>query len=147
MLDLAQNSLSAGARHITIEICESLKEDVLRIRIADDGIGMDPDFLERVTDPFVTTRKTRPVGMGIPFIKMAAEMAEGTFDIRSRKGEGTELSASFRLSHVDRMPLGDIAGTIADDPGAWQIDSKLLPSRQQHPRVGLARRMIRMAPR
>jgi anti-sigma regulatory factor (Ser/Thr protein kinase) len=123
VLDLAQNSLSAGARHIAIEICESLNEDSLRIRIADDGAGMDPDFLERVTDPFVTTRTTRPVGMGIPLIKMAAEMAEGQFDIRSKRGEGTELSASFRLSHVDRMPLGDIAGTITTlIQGAPEVD-------------------------
>ncbi len=112
VLDLVQNSLSAGAGHIAVEITESLREDRLEIRIRDDGAGMDPEFLARVTDPFVTTRTTRPVGMGIPLVKMAAEMAEGRFEIQSRKGEGTELNASFRLSHVDRMPLGDMAGTI-----------------------------------
>jgi anti-sigma regulatory factor (Ser/Thr protein kinase) len=123
VLDLAQNSLSAGARHITIEICESEEKDNLHIRIVDDGAGMDPDFLKRVTDPFVTTRTTRPVGMGIPLIKMAAEMADGQFSIQSRKGEGTELNASFRLSHVDRMPIGDIAGTVTTlIQGAPEVD-------------------------
>ena len=123
MLDLVQNSLSAGAGHITVEIVESLREDRLEIRIRDDGAGMDPEFLSRVTDPFVTTRTTRPVGMGIPLVKMAAEMAEGRFDIQSSKGKGTELNASFRLSHVDRMPLGDMAGTVTTlIQGAPEVD-------------------------
>lgn len=123
MLDLVQNSLSAGAGHITVEIKESLREDRLEIRIRDDGAGMDPEFLSRVTDPFVTTRTTRPVGMGIPLVKMAAEMAEGRFDIQSSKGKGTELNASFRLSHVDRMPLGDMAGTVTTlIQGAPEVD-------------------------
>jgi anti-sigma regulatory factor (Ser/Thr protein kinase) len=123
VLDLVQNSLSAGAGHITVEIKESLREDRLEIRIRDDGAGMDPEFLSRVTDPFVTTRTTRPVGMGIPLVKMAAEMAEGRFDIQSSKGKGTELNASFRLSHVDRMPLGDMAGTVTTlIQGAPEVD-------------------------
>lgn len=112
ILDLAQNSLAAGARNIAVEIRESIEEDKLLIRISDDGSGMDPDFLSRVTDPFTTSRTTRPVGMGIPFMKMAAEMAAGSFEIESEKGKGTKLCATFRLSHVDRLPLGDTAGTM-----------------------------------
>lgn len=112
ILDLAQNSLTAGAKNVTIEIRESVKEDLLYIRISDDGSGMDQAFLSRVTDPFVTTRTTRPVGMGIPFFKMQAEMAQGIFEIKSEKGKGTELWATFRLSHVDRLPIGDTAGTM-----------------------------------
>lgn len=112
ILDLAQNSLTAGAQNITIEIKESIRDDLLSIKISDDGSGMDQAFLARVTDPFVTTRTTRPVGMGIPLFKMQAEMAQGSFEIRSEKGKGTHLCATFRLSHVDRLPIGDIAGTM-----------------------------------
>lgn len=112
VLDLTQNSLTAGAKNITIEIKESVKEDILFIRISDDGKGMDESFLKQVTDPFVTTRTTRPVGMGIPLFKMQAEMAKGEFQITSVKGKGTELWATFNLSHVDRLPLGDIVSTM-----------------------------------
>ncbi|NCB42503.1 MAG: ATP-binding protein [Clostridia bacterium] len=112
ILDLAQNSLTAGARNIEIEIRESIKDDLLYIKISDDGSGMDQAFLARVTDPFVTTRTTRPVGMGIPFFKMQAEMAQGNFEIKSEKGKGTQLWATFGLSHVDRLPIGDTAGTM-----------------------------------
>lgn len=112
ILDLVQNSLTAGASKVTIEIMESIREDQLRISISDNGCGMDPDFLSRVTDPFTTSRTTRAVGMGIPFMKMAAEMAAGNFEIESEKGKGTRLCATFCLSHVDRLPIGDTAGTM-----------------------------------
>jgi signal transduction histidine kinase len=105
ILDLVQNSLTAGAKNVTIEIRESVKTDNLFIKISDDGSGMDAEFLSRVTDSFATTRTTRPVGMGIPFFKMQAEMAQGNFGIKSEKGIGTELWATFCLSHVDRLPL------------------------------------------
>ena len=97
ILDLAKNSLTAGAKNVTIEIRESVKEDLLYIRISDDGSGMDQAFLSRVTDPFVTTRTTRPVGMGIPFFKMQAEMAQGIFEIKSEKGKGTTFIIKLHL--------------------------------------------------
>lgn len=112
ILDLAQNSLTAGAKNVTIVIRESVKDDILFVHISDDGEGMDQAFLNCVTDPFFTTRKTRPVGMGIPFFKMQAEMAQGNFEITSEKGKGTALWATFRLSHVDRPPIGDVVSTM-----------------------------------
>ncbi len=113
MLDLVQNSIKAGADCVAVSITESVSSDLLTISITDDGCGMDEEFLRRVTDPFTTTRTTRRVGMGIPLFKMAAEMAGGSFEISSRKGEGTSLRAVFQLSHIDRPPLGDMAGTVA----------------------------------
>ena len=73
---------------------------------------MDADTLQRVRDPFYTTRTTRKVGMGIPLFRMAAEMTGGSLDIVSEPGKGTAVTASFSLSHIDRMPLGDMAGTV-----------------------------------
>ncbi len=113
VLDVAENSIRAGATQVGIEVCEDTAQDILSIRIEDNGCGMTAEQVARVTDPFYTTRTTRKVGLGVPFFKMAAEMAEGTFDIASEPGVGTTVSATFRHSHVDRMPLGDIASTMA----------------------------------
>ena len=113
ILDIANNSIRAGCKTLKIEIEESEKDNFMKLTITDDGCGMDEEFLMRVTDPFTTTRTTRPVGMGIPLFKMAAEMAGGSLNISSKKGEGTCLRADFQLSHIDRPPLGDMAGTIA----------------------------------
>ncbi len=109
VLDLTQNSLTAGAKLIQIDIAE--QEELLSLSIRDDGCGMAEDFLARVTDPFTTTRTTRKVGFGLPFVSQLCDMTGGTFAIRSKLGEGTEVSASFGLAHIDRPPLGDIAGT------------------------------------
>jgi len=112
VLDISQNSLAAGARHLRIEVLGFPAKDLLEISIEDDGHGMRKDFLERVTDPFVTTRKTRKVGLGIPLLKMTAEMAGGEFSIESEPGVGTCVKATFRYTHIDRPPIGNMAETI-----------------------------------
>lgn len=113
LLDIAQNSVSAGAKNIDIEIGEDTREDRIELSIADDGRGMTEQQLKNVTDPFYTTRTTRKVGLGIPFLKMAAEMAGGDFSITSTLGVGTVVRAGFVRSHIDRMPLGDLSETMS----------------------------------
>ena len=73
---------------------------------------MDEATLARITDPFVTSRTTRKVGLGIPFFKAAAESCNGRFSMKSSPGKGTKVHAMFQHSHIDRMPLGDIVGTL-----------------------------------
>jgi len=80
--------------------------------VKDNGDGMTPEMALRIVDPFTTSRTTRKVGLGIPLLKAAAEMCKGFLTITSQPGEGTELIVQFQRSHIDRMPLGDVAGTI-----------------------------------
>lgn len=112
ILDIAQNSITADAKKIEVEITENVKSDIYRIVISDDGKGMTAGFAEKVTDPYVTSRTTRKVGLGIPLLKQNAERTGGCFEIRSEVGKGTVVKAEFSLSNLDRPPLGDIAGTI-----------------------------------
>ncbi len=112
ILDIAQNSLAAGATLVTLTVKEDKQADLLRLSVEDNGRGMDAQTLAKVRDPFYTTRTTRKVGMGIPLFRMAAEMTGGRLDIASQPGKGTAVTASFGLSHIDRMPLGDMIGTI-----------------------------------
>ena len=112
ILDISQNSIRAGAREIGITVEEDQHENRLRFTIRDDGCGMTPDQLERLSDPFFTTRTTRRVGLGIPLLKQTAELAGGGVTITSRVGEGTTVTAEYELDHIDRPPLGDVAATI-----------------------------------
>ncbi|MEW6179526.1 MAG: ATP-binding protein [Chloroflexota bacterium] len=112
LLDIAENSIAAGAKNIIITIREDTKNDRLYLSVLDDGKGMDEEMVARVTDPFVTTRTTRKVGLGIPLLKAAAESCNGWLKIHSKPGQGTLLEVEFQRSHIDRMPLGDIAGTF-----------------------------------
>lgn len=112
ILDISQNSVKAGASRVDITVTESVKRDIVSIEVEDNGCGMSEDMLKTVIDPFVTTRTTRKVGLGIPLVRQLAIDTEGTFDIKSKIGEGTVLYADFKLTHLDRPPLGDISSTL-----------------------------------
>jgi len=112
ILDVTHNSIKAGAHRIDISIDVQSTEDCMYILIRDDGSGMSEDQVQRVVDPFYTTRTTRSVGLGVPLFRAAAEMTGGTFAITSELGVGTTVEARFVLSSIDRMPLGDITETI-----------------------------------
>jgi len=112
ILDLVQNSIAAGAATINIWVTEDLKADLMEITISDNGRGMTPELVDRVSDPFFTTRTTRKVGLGIPLFKAAAERCGGWLTIQSTVGEGTLVTARFQHSHIDRAPLGDMVETI-----------------------------------
>ncbi len=112
VLDVANNSIRAGADLIEISVQVHRELDILKIKIADDGCGMTAEQLQSVEDPFFTTRTTRKIGLGVPFFKMAALSTGGSFDIVSTVGKGTDVTAVFQLSHIDRMPLGDMNSTI-----------------------------------
>lgn len=112
ILDVVQNSITAGASLITVEVNENTIDNTLLIGIYDNGKGMSEEQVRSVIDPFFTTRTTRKVGMGIPLFKMAAEQTGGSLDIKSELGVGTKVCAYFKTDSVDFTPLGDVASTI-----------------------------------
>ena len=112
VMDVAQNSVRAEATLVEIIVTESELEDRLTIVIRDNGCGMTDEQVQQVIDPFFTTRTTRKVGLGVPLFKLSAEQTGGSFEIRSKLGEGTTTTASYVKSSVDMTPLGDINSTI-----------------------------------
>lgn len=112
ILDIAQNSIRAKASEIDIEVLESVEKDILEIIVSDNGTGMPEELLSRVTDPFVTTRTTRKIGLGLPLLKYQANLAGGDLSIDSEEGKGTTVTVSLSLRHIDRQPMGDIAGVM-----------------------------------
>jgi signal transduction histidine kinase len=112
ILDIVENSIAAMAKRIEIRIDEDLTKDLVTIEIKDDGNGMDEWTLKKALDPFFTTRTTRRVGLGLSLLAQAAKDSEGTFDLSSSPGKGTTVNATFRLSHPDCKPMGDIVQTM-----------------------------------
>ena len=112
VLDIAENSTRAGATEIEITIEENAEKDLLLFSVRDNWRGMSPEFVAKVTDPFTTTRTTRRVGMGLPFLSQSAELCGGALTIESSVGAGTTVTATFGLSCVDRPPLGDMPSTV-----------------------------------
>jgi hypothetical protein len=111
-MDIAENSIASGAQNIKVNVQENTVTDRLSMSIQDDGSGMDDDQVRSVSDPFVTSRTTRKVGLGIPLLKAAAESCNGDLTITSTRGKGTRILCHFQRSHIDRMPLGDLVSTI-----------------------------------
>jgi anti-sigma regulatory factor (Ser/Thr protein kinase) len=112
ILDLLENAVEAGASRIDLSIREDLQADWMVIEIADDGCGMRKELIEKVLDPFCTTRKTRHVGLGLPLFSEAARRCGGDLVIQSTPGKGTKVEATFRHSHIDRAPLGDMPAAL-----------------------------------
>lgn len=116
ILDIAENSVKARASLTQILLSETA--NTLTLTIADDGCGMDAETVRRVTDPFYTTRTTRSVGLGLPLLKLEAEMTDGTLDVVSRHeaefpdNHGTTVTAVFHTDHIDCPPLGDVIATM-----------------------------------
>ena len=112
LLDIVQNSVKAGAAHVDIGF---MLDDsaLLTMTVRDDGCGMTPEFVAKVRSPFVTTRTTRKVGLGIPLLMQNAMLTGGNVDIESEPGKGTLITATFHTDSIDCLPLGDLASTMA----------------------------------
>jgi DNA mismatch repair ATPase MutL len=112
ILDIAMNSVRAKCSVLEIKIFEDNSSDMLKIYLKDNGVGMSKDMVESVLDPFTTTRTTRKVGLGIPLFKANAENCNGEFSIKSELNIGTEVTAIFQLSNIDRPILGNITSVV-----------------------------------
>ena len=112
ILDVAENSISAGADMVRILVQEARNRNLLRIRIRDNGRGIPVDVLDQATNPFYTTRTTRKVGLGLPLLDSAARRCGGDLELQSVPGKGTCVTATFLYDHIDRAPLGDLASTL-----------------------------------
>lgn len=113
ILDIAENSIAAGAALVKIRISEDTEKDILSVEIEDNGRGIPEELISKALDPFYTTRTTRNVGFGLSLLAQSAREADGDISIKSKKDTGAVVFAYFRYSHIDRKPLGNIADTFA----------------------------------
>lgn len=113
LIDIAMNSHNAGADRIRLRVKVDREKHTLFTSVEDDGRGMDKETLSRCTDPFMSTRSSRGIGLGLALHKLSALRSGGCFDISSELGRGTQVSASYDLKNIDTPPLGDIAETVA----------------------------------
>ena len=110
--DLMENSTAANSTEVRLTIRDSIRDNDFHFTIEDNGKGMTPEFLAKVTDPYTTSRTTRKVGVGLPLIKMNTENCGGGMKITSEVGKGTRLELWFQHNHWDRPPMGDLTGTL-----------------------------------
>ncbi len=117
VLNLALNARDALTRSgtITIEVdghrvegAEAERHEIdpgryLRIRVRDDGRGIDPEDVPRLFEPFFTTKESgRGNGLGLATVYGFARQSGGQVQLRSSPGEGTE--ATLLVPATDRRP-------------------------------------------
>lgn len=110
--DITENSINAGADFIEVRLRENM--GMFGFEIKDNGCGMDEAMVEAIKDPFVTTRTTRKVGLGIPLLIQNCETTGGYVSIQSKLQVGTQLDAFFKTDHIDCPPKGDIADVMVN---------------------------------
>jgi len=112
ILDIARNSVEAGATTLQMAVVENQRFDTLELVVRDNGRGMDEATLRRAGDPFFTTRDTRDVGLGLSLLKATCERCGGSLEVSSQPGHGTEVRGTMQLAHLDRPPLGDMGKVV-----------------------------------
>ena len=112
LLELLENSARAGAAHVDVGLFIDRAADELRLTVDDDGRGLDASP-ERVLDPFYTTKPGKKTGLGLSLLKADAQAAGGDLALGgSSTLGGARVEVHMELSHVDRVPLGDLATTL-----------------------------------
>ncbi len=114
IIDIVHNSIRAKSSKIVIEIRDKETDNLFSVSIIDNGCGMNNDMLSAINDSFYSSRKERKIGMGLSLLKYHSELCGGEFYLKSKVGTGTEVFASFIRNHIDRQPVGDVAGCIAN---------------------------------
>ena len=140
LLDIVQNAFESGATEVRLELVR--RGPRLEADVCDNGCGMDAATLKKALDPFWTDGEKHPgrkVGLGLPFLKQAAEQCGGEFAVESAPGRGTTVRFVFDLANVDAPPTGDVAGTLAALM-AWPGERELAVRREEDGRAYAARR-------
>ncbi|MBO4614938.1 MAG: sensor histidine kinase [Bacteroidales bacterium] len=114
IIDIVHNSIRAKATEIIIEMVDSEKQDLLSLKIVDNGCGMPKEMMDAINETFYSSRPERKIGMGIALLKFHSELCNGKFHLTSEVGKGTEIYADYQRSHIDLQPKGDLAGCFSN---------------------------------
>jgi signal transduction histidine kinase len=97
VLNLVLNSLEAIPEGGLVRIVLAVRAEHAEFAISDDGPGMPPELLERLGEPFVTT-KAQGTGLGVFMARRLVEGAGGALEIASEPGHGTTVTVRLPLS-------------------------------------------------
>jgi signal transduction histidine kinase len=71
------------------------------IQVSDDGEGIREEILEKIWQPFFSTKGDRGTGLGLDVCRQIVEAHQGTMEVHSRCGEGTTFQVALPLVSLD----------------------------------------------
>jgi PAS domain S-box-containing protein len=101
LVNIIANAIDAIDEHGMITLRGRIKKDRAELSVSDDGCGIEEEHLNRIFDPFYTT-KARGTGLGLTVCRQIITLHKGTMDIKSRKGKGTVVDLSVPLRRRGR---------------------------------------------
>lgn len=96
LMNVIVNAADAMPRGGTLEITTARQDGSMQLEVCDDGIGIDPAMLERVFDPFVSTKRDG-VGLGLVNAKAIVETHGGRIRLAAREGGGTRVTMTLPI--------------------------------------------------
>jgi two-component system sensor histidine kinase FlrB len=97
LLENAMQNCPPGAR---VSLASRLENDQVRLRVADTGPGIEPAMLERLFEPFFTTRLDG-TGLGLAIVRSVAQAHGGEVEVQSTPGRGSVFTLRLPCYKVE----------------------------------------------
>ena len=105
--NLIHNALQAGATRI--QLSATREQSLLQIAVVDNGCGIPESLIERIKEPFYTT-KSQGTGLGLAVVQAVVQAHQGTFHIQSQKGVGTRACIGLPLQQSEPLAQAEAVG-------------------------------------
>lgn len=92
--NLIQNAIQASAHGQAVDVRVSPEKDIVRILVADHGVGIKPEHLENIFNPFFTT-KPEGVGLGLALVAKIVDEHSGRINVFSEPEQGTTFEIAL----------------------------------------------------
>ncbi|MEO6239240.1 MAG: ATP-binding protein [Vicinamibacterales bacterium] len=94
LVNIVENALHAMPGPGSLRVTSAVGDRTVALRVEDSGFGMDAEALERVFEPYFST-KTTGTGLGLPIARRNIELSGGTIAVESEKGRGTAVTINL----------------------------------------------------
>jgi signal transduction histidine kinase len=100
LANIIENALHAMPGQGTLTLDAAADTNYVTVRLRDTGVGMDAEALERVFEPYFST-KTTGTGLGLPIARRNIELSGGSIEVESQKGLGTTVTVHLPVLSAD----------------------------------------------
>ena len=142
--NIVENALHAMPGPGSLTIDGRSEGGMVRLDVTDTGVGMDEEALERVFEPYFST-KTTGTGLGLPIARRNIELNGGSIEVRSAKGAGTTVTrqaADRRWIDASRLTASLQATRCQGIPWELAVGELRLQPALVGRRVGRGRRQL-----